>query len=325
MQHRNFGLKEIVVFVKVVDLGSFVKAARELRLTQSALTQRLKKLEEALGARLIDRTTRTVAPTAVGRSFLPAARRLIEQFEQTVADVEDVIGIRGGRVTIASLITVATHILPAALGRFSESHPGVRVRVFDESEQDILEYVRRGEAEFAIDMVVDTPDPDLAFATVMHDRFVLAVRRDHPLAGGGPVPWSALTGMPVVTLGERSGTSRLLLAQLPSGRDNIAWRYEVQHLSTKMAFIEAGLGVGVVPEMAMRTRSSDPLAYRALVEPDLARRIAIVERRDATLSPAAAAFKAVLIDAFDRHAAGPARAETADAAAREHGAEITPA
>ncbi|MEM9682831.1 MAG: LysR substrate-binding domain-containing protein [Pseudomonadota bacterium] len=319
MQPRNFGLKEIDVFVKVVDLGSFVKAARELRVTQSALTQRLKKLEEALGARLIDRTTRTVAPTAVGRSFLPAARRLIEQFEQSVADVEGVIGMRGGRVAIASLITVATHILPAVLGRFSERHPGVRVRIFDESEQDILEYVRRGDAEFAIDMLVDTPDPELVFTTVMHDRFVLACHRDHALARGGPVPWSALADMPVVTLGQRSGTSRLLLAQLPSGRDNIAWRYEVQHLSTKMAFIETGLGVGVVPEMAMRTRSSDSLTYRPLVEPDLARRIAIVERRDATLSPAAAALKEALVGAFDAHAAGTKHIDTA----HEIGVEIT--
>ena len=80
----EFVLKEIDVFVKVIELGSFKEAARELHLTQSALTQRLKKLEEALGVRLIDRTTRSVAPTAVGRSFLPAAKRLIAQFEQSM-------------------------------------------------------------------------------------------------------------------------------------------------------------------------------------------------------------------------------------------------
>ena len=170
----EFGLKEIDVFVKVVELGSFVKAARELHVTQSALTQRLKKLEDALGARLIDRTTRTVAPTAVGRSFLPAARRLIAQFEQSVADVQDVIGIRGGRVTIASLISVATNILPAVLRDFGARHPDIRVRVFDESEQDIVEYVRRGEAEFAIDMDLAEPDGDLIVTPVMEDRFVLA-------------------------------------------------------------------------------------------------------------------------------------------------------
>lgn len=295
----DFGLKEIDVFVKVVELGSFVKAARELHLTQSALTQRLKKLEDALGARLIDRTTRTVAPTAVGLSFLPAARRMITQFEQSVADIRDVIGIRGGRVTIASLISVATNILPGVLRDFGARHPNVRVRIFDESEQDIAELVRRGDAEFAIDMQVDAPDADLVFMPLMQDRFVLACRRDHPLAAGGPVRWDDLTDMPVVTLGQRSGTSRLLFAQLPKARDNLAWRYEVQHLSTKMAFVEAGLGVGIIPEMSMQTMPEGALVYRPLVEPDLARSIAIVERRDATLSPAAAALKAALTAAFD--------------------------
>lgn len=298
MIRADFGLKEIDVFVKVVELGSFVKAARELHLTQSALTQRLKKLEDALGARLIDRTTRTVAPTAVGQSFLPSARRMIAQFEQSVADVRDVIGIRRGRVSIASLISVATNILPAVLCDFAAAHPDVRVRVFDESEQDIVEYIRRGDAEFAIDMEMAEPEPDLVFTPVMQDRFVFACRRDHPLAKGGAVRWADLTGMPVVTLGQRSGTSRLLYAQLPKARDNVAWRYEVQHLSTKMAFIEAGLGVGVIPEMSIQSVPAGALVYRPLVEPDLARAIVLVERRDTTLSPAAAALKAAVLDAF---------------------------
>lgn len=307
----DFGLKEIDVFVKVVELGSFVKAARELRLTQSALTQRLKKLEDALGARLIDRTTRTVSPTAIGQNFLPAARRLLAQFERTVADLQDVIDIRGGRVTIASLISVATNILPAVLERFGARHPTVRVRVLDESEQDIVEHVRRGDAEFAIDMEMDAPDADLIFTTVMQDRFVMACRRDHPLAAGGPVRWEALTDMPVVTLGQRSGTSRLLYAQLPRAENNLAWRYEVQHLSTKMAFIEAGLGVGIIPEMSMQTHThagaGSALVYRPLVEPDLSRSIVIVERRAATLSPAAAALKEALIAEFGARETGAGR------------------
>lgn len=301
----EFGLKEIDVFVKVVDHGSFVKASRELRLTQSALTQRLKKLEDSLGARLIDRTTRTVAPTAVGLSFLPAARRMIQQFERSIADVRDVIGIRSGRVTIASLISVATNILPAVIRDFQALHPNVSVRVFDESEQDIQEYVRRGEAEFAIDMELDAPDPDLTFTTVMQDRFVMACRRDHPLAAGGAVRWDALTEMPVVTLGQRSGTSRLLYAQLPKARKTDAWLYEVQHLSTKIAFLEAGLGVGVIPEMAIQSMPEGPLVYRQLVDPDLARTIVVAERRDATLSPAAAALKVALMTAFKTRSSEP--------------------
>lgn len=294
----KFGLKEIDVFVKVVELGSFVKAARELHLTQSALTQRLKKLEDALGARLIDRTTRTVAPTAIGQNFLPAARRLLAQFEQSVSDIQDVIDIRGGRVTVASLMTVASYLLPRVLRVFGERHPNVRIRVLDESEQNIAEHVRRGEAEIAIDMRTDQPDDDLVMTPVMEDRFVLACRRDHALAGGGPVPWQALVDMPVVMLGQRSGTSRLVYTQLPRSRSTAAWRYEVQHLSTALSFVEAGLGVGVIPGMAMQALGEGTLVYRPLVEPALSRTIVVVERRAATLSPAAETLKALLVEEF---------------------------
>jgi DNA-binding transcriptional LysR family regulator len=134
------------------------------------------------------------------------------------------------------------------------------------------------------------------------------------------VPWEALTDMPVVTLGQRSGTSRLLYGQLPKARNNLAWRYEVQHLSTKMAFIEAGLGVGIIPEMSMQTQTQagagGALVYRPLVDPDFARSIVIVERRDATLSPAAAALKTALIAAFEARAAGTVRPATRRSASR---------
>ena len=294
----EFVLKEIDVFVKVIELGSFKEAARELHLTQSALTQRLKKLEEALGVRLIDRTTRSVAPTAVGRSFLPEAKRLIAQFEKSMSNLQDLIHVRSGRVTIASLISVATYVLPQAIRRFGERYPDVGVRVFDDSEQEIAEYVRRGEAEFAIDMRTAESDPGLAITPVMEDHFVMACRADHPLAAGGPVQWEALADMPVIMLGPRSGTNRLLRSHLPEAKHNQAWRYEVQHLSTMIGFIKEGLGVGIMPYMAMRGVSGRDLIHRPLVEPDFGRTVVIVEQRGATLSPAAERLKALLLDEF---------------------------
>jgi len=294
----SYLLKEIVVFVKIIELGSFKAAAHELHLTQSAMTQRLKKLEDMMGVRLIERTTRTVASTAVGRSFLPVAKRMITQFEQSMADLTDVIHGRAGQVVIASLISVATYVLPAAIGHFGEAHPNVGVRVLDDSEQEIAEYVRRGEAEFAIDMHTATTNPELIVTPVMEDRYVLACRPDHPLAADGPVPWEALTEMPIVMLGPRSGTSRLMLSHLAGAQRSPMWRYEVQHLSTMIGFIEAGLGVGIVPGMAMRSVRAQHLAQLTLVKPDFRRTVVLVQRRGAELSPAAEQLKAFLLREF---------------------------
>lgn len=295
-------LKEIDVFVRIIELGSFKAAARELNLTQSAMTQRLKRLEDALGVRLIERTTRSVSPTVIGREFLPVAKRMIIQFERSMEDLNDLIHAKAGQVTIASLISVATYVLPGALKRFAADHPNVGVRILDDAEQEIAAHVRRGEAEFGIDMEIAGPDPDLASTPVLEDRYVLACRAEHPLAARRAVPWSALSDLPLLMLGARSGTNQLLLSRLAGAPASSKWRYEVQHLSTLMGMVQEGLGIGIVPAMAMRTEAGGPLVQRRLVKPDFRRTIVLVERRGTELSPAAERLRAVVVGEFKRFA-----------------------
>lgn len=296
----DYLLKEIGVFVRIIELGSFRGAADDLNLTQSALTQRLKKLEEAVGVRLIDRTTRSVAPTVVGRSFLPVAKRMLVQFEQSMMDLNNLIQARTGQVTIASLISVATYVLPDALKRFSEAHPNVSVRIFDDPEQEIVGRVRRGEAEFGVDMETAAPDPEIETLPVLQDRYVLVFPADHPAVPDGPVAWETLADLPLVTYGSRSGTTQLMHARSGDLPGTGKWRYEVQHLSTLLGLVRAGLGVGIVPTLAMRGRGDGVLVQRPLVAPDLRRAIVLVQRRGAELSPAAEILKSFILNAFER-------------------------
>jgi len=296
----RFGLKEIGAFVRVAELGSFKEAAHDLNLTPSALTQRVQKLEDAVGIRLVERTTRFASLTAVGTAFLPEARRLLDQFDRSLADLADVIAARGGSVTIASLISAATYVLPTALARFSAEHPDVRVRVLDDVAREIAEYVRRGEAEFAIDMYATIPmgDPDLEHIEIGQDPFVLACRPDHPAAVGGPLDLEALADLPTIALGPRSGTSRLLAERTQGQAAALNWRYEVQHLTTMIGYIEAGIGVGVIPRMVLSALAGRDLTYRPLMGAELTRTIVLTARRGVSLSPSAARLKAVVIGEF---------------------------
>ncbi len=316
---HNLALRDVAAFVRVLELGSFKAAAHDLNVTPSALTQRIQRLEDAIGARLVDRTTRSVAPTAIGQSFLPAAARLLAQFDRSVADLRDLVEARAGRIAIASLISIATYVLPAALARFAAAHPGVGVRVLDDAERALAEYVRRGDAEFALDM--QTPeldaDPDLKQTPFMADRFVLACPAGHPLAAGGPAEWAELDGQPLVTLGPRTGTSRLLTQYLAKAGRPLAWRYEVQHLSTMIGFIEAGVAIGIAPALALRTGPGARLASRPLAGPDFTRTIALIERRSATLSPSAARLKGMLLE-------GAGRGNTKDGSNREPHVDAPP-
>lgn len=297
-------MKEIAVFVKIVELGSFKAAADELHLTQSAMTQRLKKLEDHLGVRLLDRTTRSVAPTVVGRSFLPVAKRMLMQFDQSMEDLRNLVQARTGQVTISSLISVATYVLPSALKRFRDDHPNVSVRIVDDAEQEIAAHVLRGEAEFGIDMETPSPDPEISAQPLMEDRYVLVYSADYPsgLTGDGPVSWERLVELPLVMLGSRSGTNRLLHSLSSTAPRTGNWRFEVQHLSTLMGAVRGGLGVGIVPALAMRAQTDGELVQRALVEPDLRRKVVLVQRRGIELSPAAEKLKAAIVGAFARMA-----------------------
>ena len=115
----NAELLDLKAFVTVAELGSFVRTAKTLNLSQPALSRRIQKLEEALGATLIERSPRHVALTMVGRDFLPKVRRLIDEFETSVLAIRDLGTRSSGLITIAAVPTAVFYFLPHAISRFS--------------------------------------------------------------------------------------------------------------------------------------------------------------------------------------------------------------
>lgn len=289
----NIGLEDIRAFLVIAELQSFSQAADRLAVSQSALTRRIQKVEDHLGARLFDRSTRHVAPTAVGRAFLPMAERMVGAFERSLGQIDDVIRKRRGVVTVASLMTVAFGLLPRVARAFAQAYPEVRLRILDATGSEIADHVRSGEAEFGIDMEGE-PDADLAFEPLAVERYVLACRPDHPLAGASPVDWSALAAHECVVLGPQSGIGRQLRAAVPT----LDWRFEMQHLSTVMGFLAAGIGVAAIPSLALSSTNPADLVYRPLTEPVVERRIGVIRRRGAALSPAAQSLRDVIISEF---------------------------
>lgn len=118
-------------FVCVAELGSFVKAAQQLHLTQTALTRRIQKLEQSLDIRLLDRTTRKVELTATGRDFLPQARHLVLDAQRTLERVRDKARAGLGHFTLACVPSLTTHVLPQLIKAYAQSHPGNTLRLHD--------------------------------------------------------------------------------------------------------------------------------------------------------------------------------------------------
>jgi DNA-binding transcriptional LysR family regulator len=280
-------------FVAVAEIGSFHGAADVLHLSQPALTRRIQKLEAALGVQLIERDTRQLRLTSVGRDFFFRTKRLLDELDATVMGIRELADRATGEVTIGAVPTATYYFLPKVIEDFNSQFPLIRVRILDLSANDVLESVKRGQAEFGLNLL-GAQEPDLEFEPLLRDPFMLVCRKDHPLAGLGQVRWAELAPYRFITVGRLSGNRIILDAALARLPVRPRWFYEVQHLSTSLGLVEAGLGVAAVPQLAVPTGQHAVLVVRPLVEPVVTRIMAIIRRRGATLSPAAQQFHQIL-------------------------------
>lgn len=291
----NFELLDIRAFLAVVDHGGFNRAAEVLNLSQPALTRRIQSLEAAIGAPLLERTTRRVSLTIAGRSFAPLARRLIGDLEESLLSIAGVGGRQGGHITLACVPTAVVYFLPEAIARFASQYPRIRFRILDLSANDGLESVRNGEAEFGINLM-GSSDPDLTFTPLLEDPFVLACRTDHRLAAAETVTWRDLEGEPLIGVSRASGNRVTLENALAGANVRLDFQYEVNHLATSLGLVERGLGVSVLPKMATPPGKHPVLTSKPITTPVVSRTIGLVERRTSRLSPAAQKFRDMLVE-----------------------------
>jgi DNA-binding transcriptional LysR family regulator len=282
----NFDLNDLLAFRAVAELSSFRKAAESLHLSQPAFSRRIDKLEQALGVRLLERTTRRVSLTAVGRDFERKVRELLDDLDATLLGIRGVAATRMGEVTIACVPSTVYYYLSEVLRRYHEQCPKVRVKVLDAGANDVLASVSRGEADFGLNFV-GAQEGELEFKPLVEERFVAACRRDHALAKQRRVTWAQLGEHDYISVGRTSG-NRVLLDQALAGLPNRPLAiYEAQHVTTTLGLVEAGLGVAAVPSMAMPGRGHPLLVSVPLIDPVVTRKVGLIRRRGRALSPAA--------------------------------------
>jgi DNA-binding transcriptional LysR family regulator len=290
----NVDLDDLRAFVAVAELRSFNAAAQLIHLSQPALTRRVQKLEENLGVSLLERTTRRVELTTVGRDFLPKARRLLDDLDASLLSVREIAEHRSGLVNIACIPTAAYYFLPDVIATYSKTYPNIRIRVVDEGANAVLQSVLNGEVELGITLL-GTQESEITFDPLVEEPFVLACRGDHELAARKEVSWQELKPYRFITVGRLSGNRLILDLQLAQTDWRPRWFYEVQHLSTSLGLVEAGLGIAALPRMSLPAGPHPVLASRPLINPVVTRTVGIVRRRGASLSPAGQRFYDMLM------------------------------
>lgn len=281
----NCDLLDLRSFVAVYDTRSFNRAAHLLHISQPALSRRIQRLEGLVGGSLFDRTSRSLAETALGKELLPVARRTLEQLDTSLFASPNLREPRWTDITIACVQTAAFHVLPKAARQFMKENPRLRLHILDVPAVEATDLVSRGEAEFGITIESLLP-PGLRFEPLHEDPFGMACHRSHPLAKRISVEWSALRGESLIAVHRASRNRMLLDAELNRHGISLDWRYEVGHLTTALGLIESQLGIAVMPRMVM-PQAGRPVVWRPLVPPLVRRTIGIVQRRVGSIHPAA--------------------------------------
>lgn len=282
----NYDLHDLRAFVAVAERASFRQAAADLFLSQSALSRRIDKLEESLGVRLFERTTRRVHLTNVGQTFLVNVRAALDGLEDAVLGVADLAAHRTGTVTLACVPSAVWHFLPAVLTRFSTRFPRVRVRIHDESAQDVLNLVLSGEADFGINFT-GAENPEIVFEPIYVENYVLAMRRDHPLATRKTLSWKETVDERYISVAKSSGNRSVIDAALAGIEKHPVILCEVNHVSGVLALVEAGMGVAAVPSLSVLPGRQDGIVGVPLTHPEINRTLGLITKRHHSMAPAA--------------------------------------
>lgn len=273
-------------FVSIAERGSFHAAASHLNLSQTALSHRIRKLEEALATPLLLRTTRKVSLTPAGVALLPRAKRTFDDLGSALEELRLGASDANERVVVGCLPTIAIRCMPTVIAEFVRRHPGVQVKVHDNSASEIADKVQSGEAEFGV-TIVSANRWDLDLQPVVKESFVLVCPRDWPLAAATSLTWSQLQDLPLVRISAETGNRILIDDALGSRREMLNWRYEVQRVITAVSFVRAGIGCTIVPQLALDLVSANDLVAIPLRSPTVSRTVGIITRKGLPLRPAA--------------------------------------
>ena len=287
----NVTIRQMRAFVEVVRAGGFTSAARQLHLTQSAISLLVRELETQLGVQLLDRTTRLISATDAGNEFFQSAERILTDIEHSLANTKELVEKRRGRITLAATPLLAATLLPEVIASFQEKYPAITVQLADRLTEQIIQMVQNGDADFGVG-VFPASESDLQRILLYRHSLGVMVPSEWPLAKRRrKLTWADLDGQPMISMTHASGFRALIDPFIYQAGVKTLPRFEVGYIGTAIGLAEAGLGVAVLPASAGFLLQSNRVRFRVLHDPLVHRDVELVIRQGRTLSPGAAAFR----------------------------------
>lgn len=300
----NVSIKQLRAFLAVARTASFTDAAVELNVTPSALSLLVKGLEEELGFRLLDRTTRRVTVSQAGQQFQAMAKSVIDGLEAVIRSAAEVASVQRGVVRVGGTEIIACTLIAPAIAAYEKVRPTVDVKLVDAAIGSMLGMLRNGEMEFLIGPAstgILNIDADVAVSPLFVSPFAVYCPKAHPLARRSTLGWSELARYSLIA--HSFDFSSSLVPRLQEHSDTQDFDRElnafltarqVTNIFTGFSLASAGLGVMLAPRYLTTLARRFGLSGPALTRPSLKRVIAVYTRKNHALSPGAEDFLAFL-------------------------------
>jgi DNA-binding transcriptional LysR family regulator len=285
--------RQLQTVVALAEYGSFIAAAALLKTSQPAVTRSLKHVEEVLGIKLFDRSTRSVQITAAGKEFVGVAIRMLNDLRITIRNMRELSDQRRGQVIISSIMSVANGKLPGFVSAYRLDYPGIELQVREGVHGTVMEDVRSGTADFGITYLDDVPD---AFSAVSlgKEEFTVVLPRHHEFAKKKSLSLSDLKDEPLVALPTDSRTRRIIDGAASAVRLNLNHVVTVSQFSTMLAFVRVGIGLAIAPRSAVANFLGKELSAVPIRGRPLARELGIVTLKVREAGPAASGLMALI-------------------------------
>jgi DNA-binding transcriptional LysR family regulator len=292
----NITLRQLRAFLAVARTGSFTLAAESLFITQSALSGLIKELEQSLGVRLFDRSTRRIQLSDIGRGIYPLIDKILLDLDGVLDEVANLKALKKGVVRVAAPQLMACTLLPDVIAAYGKDFPDVQIRLIDCAVESVASRVFSGEVDFGVGPERD-PNSDIDATPLFELPFHAVFPPGHALGAKPRLQWADLADHPLITL-QGQFTERLSVDLHNAMRElDLKPSTTVTFMSTALSMVAAGLGVTICIPYAASLVRLYRLEMRPLIAPEVTRRFYVFTRNGRSLSPAAQSF----MDGLFRH------------------------
>ena len=251
-------VKRMKVLREVAAESSFSAAAQKLGYTQSAVSQQIAALEREAGTMLIERNPRGIRLTDAGEALVRHADKILARLAEAEAELEAIAGLRGGRLRLGSFPTAGATLMPRAIAEFNKRHPAVELSLAEAEPDESLPRLKAGELDLIL--IDDSPlaeDEEVDFVHLLDDPLHVALPADHPLASRRRLRFQDLAAEPWIQGTQVCACQRQLHVACASAGFEPRVAYESDDFGVVQGLVAAGVGVALIPGLALVSERSD--------------------------------------------------------------------